>query len=93
METTLRRLTTSELVVFAELGDEAVLLNVESGVYFGLDAVGTRILRLLEQGIAEEEIVGTLLEEYEVERSVLEADVSAFLSQLRAKGLLRELDG
>jgi len=30
-------------VVFRELDGEAVILNLETGTYFGLDTVGTRI--------------------------------------------------
>ena len=36
-------------VVFRELDGEAVVLNLESGMYFGLDEVGTRIWRLVEE--------------------------------------------
>ena len=35
----------SENVVSRELEGEAVILNLESGVYFGLNEVGTRIGR------------------------------------------------
>ncbi|MBN1400973.1 MAG: PqqD family peptide modification chaperone, partial [Anaerolineae bacterium] len=36
--------------LFRELDGEAVLLNLESGHYYGLDEVGTRILSLLVDG-------------------------------------------
>ena len=37
-------------VICRELSGETVLLNLESGVYYGLDAVGTRVWQLLMQG-------------------------------------------
>ena len=36
--------------VFAELDDGAVILNVDTGIYFGLDRVGTRIWTLVGSG-------------------------------------------
>ena len=36
-------------VIFRELDGEAVILNLDTGIYFGLDAVGTRIWRLIEE--------------------------------------------
>jgi hypothetical protein len=34
-------------VATRQLGGETVLLNLETGTYFGLDAVGSRFLELL----------------------------------------------
>jgi len=72
------------------LGEEAVLLNVESGVYFGLDAVGTRIWQLLIAGSSAEEIVSRMQDEYAAAPIQLETDVRAFLALLAAKKLTRE---
>ncbi|MGH2457754.1 MAG: PqqD family protein [Chloroflexota bacterium] len=82
-----RKLTINETVVCAELDDEMVLLNVETGIYFGLDAVGTQIWTLLTEGATEDEIVARLLDEYEVPAPELRGDVSSFLDDLQAKGL------
>ena len=87
MNTPSCRLTVSDSVVDAVLGDEAVLLNVESGVYFGLDPVGTRIWELLIEGTSEQEIVGRVLDEYDVEPARARADVEAFIGALASKGL------
>lgn len=81
------KLTINDTVVCAELDDEMVLLNVETGIYFGLDAVGTRIWTLLTEGATEDEIVTRLLDEYEVSPADLSADVSSFLDDLQSKGL------
>jgi hypothetical protein len=87
------KLTTSESVVDAVLGDEAVLLNVQSGVYFGLNAVGTRIWELLVGGSTQEEIVDRLRNEYDAEPEQLRADVEGFMQALAAKGLTRNANG
>jgi len=36
-------------VMFRELDGEAVLLNLESGKYYGLDPVGSRIWQFVQQ--------------------------------------------
>lgn len=86
------RLVVNDSVIHAELDDEAVLLNVENGVYFGLDAVGARIWQLIGQGTTQEEIVNQLLAEYDVEPSQLDADVREFARVLVSKGLAREVN-
>ena len=88
-----RGLSVNTSVVSAELDGEAVLLNVESGVYFGLDQVGTRIWQLLGAGASEREIVDRLVDEYDVDAQQLQADLGGFLDLLIAKSLVRATDG
>jgi hypothetical protein len=85
-----RSLSINESVVCAELDGEAVLLNVETGIYFGLDEVGTRIWNLLVAGAGIPEIVDRMLEEYEVDAEQLRADLMTFGEQLVAKGLAHQ---
>jgi hypothetical protein len=79
----------NESVAFAEIDGEAVLLNVDSGIYFGLDGVGTDIWNLLTQGATEDEIVCRLVEEYDAEAAQVRLDVAALLAALRDNGLVR----
>lgn len=72
----------NQAVVSADLDGEMVLLNTETGIYFGLDAVGSEIWSMLESGLAPSAIVERMLAEYAVERDQLEADVSAFVARL-----------
>ncbi|MDP8924736.1 MAG: PqqD family protein [Chloroflexota bacterium] len=88
-----RRAVINGSVAGAELGDELVLLNVETGVYFGLDAVGADIWKLLAKGATESEIVDRLLAEYDVEPGRLRAELAAFLAALEDKGLARIVRG
>jgi len=83
------QLVINESVVSAELDEEVILLNVESGVYFGLDAIGTRIWSAIEQGASEEEIFAQLVEDYDVEPHQLRSDIANFLDMLREQGLVR----
>lgn len=75
-------------VIFRELEGEAVLLNLETGVYFGLDSVGTRIWQLLVELHRLGDVHRKMMEEFEVSRDVLERDLLNFAGRLREKGLV-----
>lgn len=81
-------ITLSEDVVARELGDETMLLDLASGTYFGLNPVGGRFWQLLEEGLNTVEARDRLLEEFEVDADVLDADLTSLLEELAAKGLI-----
>jgi hypothetical protein len=78
----------SDGVVCRELDGEAVLLNLDSGMYFGLDRIGTRIWQLVEEHGQLDAIVAALGEEYDAGPETLRQDVSDLLSALAARGLI-----
>ena len=75
-------------VICRELSGETVLLNLESGVYYGLDAVGTRVWQLLMQGSTIASVRDTMIEEYEVAAQVLHADVTRLVGELHDRGIV-----
>jgi hypothetical protein len=77
-----------EDVVFRELDGEAVILNLQSGVYFGLDAVGTRIWQLCGQHGSLRSVWQAMRDEFDAPAEDLEADLLTFIDELAAKGLL-----
>ena len=83
----------SRCVAFAELDAEAILLNTDSGIYFGLDDVATRVWTLLHQDLTDEQIHTRLLEEYAVDADELHADLIRLFGQLEAHGLITRLTG
>jgi len=74
-------------VVWRELDGEAVLLDLESEVYFGLDLVGTRIWSLLEADRPLGEVHRLLLAEYEVGAEEAWRDLVELVGRLVAAGL------
>ncbi|NGZ03708.1 MAG: PqqD family protein [Nitrospira sp. WS238] len=82
------RLRVAENVVSRDLADESVLLNLDTGTYFGLDAIGTRLWHLLAEHGSTESAIDILITEYDVDASRLHNDVDALIDQLLAKGLL-----
>ena len=75
-------------VVSRELEGEAVILNLKSGTYFGLNEVGTRIWALIPEHGSLRKVFEALKEEYEVPPETLENDLLELVDQLQAKGLV-----
>ena len=82
------RLSVRPGVAVAGLGNEAVLLDSESGEYFAINEVAHRILELSGEGESLAQVVSGLMAEFEVERSRLEADVTSFVEELQQRGLV-----
>jgi len=82
------RLKIPEQVVTRQVGDETVLLDLESGTYFGLDPVGSRFLELLQAESALGTVITRILEEFEVTEAQLEADLVRLADEMLASGLL-----
>jgi hypothetical protein len=75
-------------VVARQIGGETVILNLESGTYFGLNAVGARIWELIGEGKSVNEVRSVMLAEFEVSEDVLDRDLERLLCDLRNHELL-----
>ena len=76
-------------VVSRLVGDETVILNLESGMYFGLDGVGKKIWESIKAGNSLTETVSLIAAEYDVEAQQAEGDLLEFVSELTERGLLQ----
>lgn len=75
-------------VMARQVGDETVILDLASGNYYGLDAVGARVWQLLGEGLAPAAVCDALLGEYATTREELEKDVERLVRELGEKGLV-----
>jgi predicted DNA-binding transcriptional regulator len=75
-------------VLVQELDGEAVLLNLESERYFGLDDVGTRVWRHLLEHRRLERVCEEMQKEYDVDESTLRADVLQLVEELIDAGIV-----
>ena len=82
------RVAISPDVILQEIDGEAVLLDLKSECYFGLDTVGTRIWRLIEHDGDLKAVHSALLGEFDVEPDHLERDMGALIGQLAEAGLV-----
>lgn len=68
--------------ISCSLDDESVILNIEEGMYYGLNAVASRVWELVQQPRTVREICDRLMSEYEIEESSCTRDVLQLLEQL-----------
>ncbi len=83
-----RRAGAPQDVLMREVEGEAVLLHLDSGRYYGLDPVGTRMWVILTSAASVEAACAQLVGEYDVTPAVLREDVAEFVMQLVEQGLL-----
>jgi len=86
-----KKVTFADTVFAQEVDGEMVLLDMNSENYFGLDAVGTDIWQAMQEKETLEEVLKTLLEQYEVEEDVLKKDLLDFVEKLKESGLITVL--
>lgn len=79
-------------VVAREVGEETVILDLESGSYLGLDPVGGRMWSLMGEGKTIDAVCATMVEEYDVSADVLMSDLRKLAEELAAQDLLRVKD-
>jgi hypothetical protein len=77
-------------VIVRELEGESVILDLSSGRYFGLNAVGTRVWQLIQQGRPVDGLIHAVTAEYDADADAVERDVLALLEDLKARGLVVE---
>ena len=70
------------------LAGEAIVLDLGAGVYYSLNPVAARVWELVRQPRTVDEILATLLAEYDVDAARCERDVTQLLRDLAARQLL-----
>jgi len=78
--------------VSCDLSGEAAILNLKSGVYFGLNTVGASIWKLIQEPRTVKEIRDSILKEYDVNPDRCENDILEILQELSTNGLIEILD-
>jgi Coenzyme PQQ synthesis protein D (PqqD) len=91
-ETSGRAITVPSSVMFRTLKDEALLLNLDTEQYSGLDAMGVCFWNALTTTPTIDAAVTALSEEFDVEDGQLRADLQTFVQGLVDRGLLDVVD-
>lgn len=84
-------LTRAEGWLVASVADEILMLNIARGEYVGLNETGAVIWELLETPKTIEQLVASLLAQFEVDASQATAEVDAFIQQALQKGMVQRL--
>ncbi|MYD86900.1 MAG: PqqD family protein [Acidobacteria bacterium] len=79
----------NEAIVFTEIDDIVVMMDVDEGRYYELDAIGARIWALIESGATVTAICDALEQDYEVAPEVCRRDVLDFVAEAHRCGVIR----
>jgi len=83
-----RAVRPSPHVVARTIGEQAVLVHLQTNRIYELNATGTRIWQLVEAGADDAEVTQRLSAEFAVSAEVAQRDFKALLSDLEREGLL-----
>ena len=85
-ETIIRR---SDALLSTNLEDDVVMMDVEQGAYYGLEAVAARIWALTEQPLSVGSLCDRLVTEYQISPEQCQQEVLAFLGELLNQHLVQ----
>lgn len=74
--------------VSSRLGDEVAILELDRGVYYGLNRSGALLWDALQRPVAVSALHASMTAEYEVDEVTARVDLLKLLEQLRAAGLI-----
>ncbi|MDD5584678.1 MAG: PqqD family protein [Candidatus Omnitrophica bacterium] len=80
----------TEKLSWRVIDDEVVILNLDSGNYYDLNAVGARIWNAITKKKSLGEIIEALKEEYQVDGKRLENDLKKILLDLEKEQLIKK---
>ena len=87
----MERFIQNKTIVQSQIGEEVVMLDMESGFYFGLNSVASVIWGMLKEEIGFEQLIDQLMAQFDVERSLCEADTQELLDQMLEKNIIRKV--
>lgn len=79
-------------VVSSVLDGEVIMMSIDQGKYYGLDAIASEIWEILETPCSIRSLCDQLLPLYNVGREQGERDVLGFCQQAREQGIIRVLE-
>jgi hypothetical protein len=74
--------------VSSELAGGVIMLDLKSGIYYGLEGVGARIWGLLQEPVSVGDIRDILLEEYDVSAEECERHLLLLLEEMESRALI-----
>lgn len=75
--------------LFSPLDKELVMIDVASGKYLSIDAIGAAIWQAIAQPVGVDQLIDTLADRYGAPRDQVRDDVLAFLNNLASRGFVR----
>ena len=76
-------------VVSCDLDGEAAILDIKDGIYYGLDPIGAKIWNLIQKPLVIDEIIKTILNEYDVDKDQCTNDILELIEELLDNRLVK----
>jgi hypothetical protein len=80
-------------VVSEEMGNEIVVINLESGCYYTLNETASIIWNLISNGFSNKKIINHIIENHKVAKKTFIKDIEDFLKLMIEEKLIVESDG
>lgn len=78
----------AEHIALTEVDDEAVLINLNSGGYFGLNHVGAMLMSQLQQQQTVEIASASIANKYDIQHTTVINDIELLIQQLLDQKLI-----
>jgi hypothetical protein len=77
--------------VSCDLDGEAAVLNLATGIYYGLDKVGATIWQHIQTPATVATLRQAIIERYDVDAGTAQSDLISFLDEMMQEGLVELL--
>jgi len=86
------KVVATQRLVSSDLGGQTVILGIETGKYYSLNEIGSRVWGFLQQPRTIGEIRDLTVSEYAVDAAQCEADLLALFEQLADEKLIQVIE-
>ena len=76
-------------IIQSKIGEEVVMMDMDSGFYFGINSVGSVIWQYLSEPISLDDLVEKLMEDFIIDKKTCESDTVEFLHDLLGKHIIK----
>ena len=76
-------------IIQSKIGEEVVMMDMDSGFYFGINSVGSVIWQHLSEAIYLDDLVDKLIKDFNIDKKTCESDTIEFLNDLLGKGIIK----
>lgn len=87
-----KRFIQNKKIIQSTIGDEVVMMDMDSGFYFGMNGVGSVIWHHLSNEITLDDLISKLMSEFKVNKQTCESDTIEFLDSLLEKNIIRVVE-
>lgn len=76
-------------IITADMDREKVIMSIDKGKYYGLDAIGSCIWGMIGNPVPVQQIITNLMQEYAVDENTCQKDVVNFLNKMYEEGIIK----